>query len=203
MVAGKGLLTADPHTLTVVKALVPSSDAGLFIMNANGTVGIEAGDGAIVSATVNAGEAVASARSRNGDELANYQLPMSATTVAHRDRRQADLTSRRRTCSFANVRGIQSLSVTAVGTGAGTVTSDPAGIDAGRPQRCFPKGSEAMLTATSAPGSASAVGAAMPTVWMAWDHGRGQKLYSDVTSSKVMVYADCDATAHSLNHNLS
>ena len=73
MVAGKGLLTADPHTLTVVKALVPSSDAGLFIMNANGTVGIEAGDGAIVSATVNAGEAVAFGEIAGTEtNLANY-----------------------------------------------------------------------------------------------------------------------------------
>ena len=60
--------TRNARTLTVTKATVPTTDAGQFQMNANGTVGVVGGNGVQASATVLAGatatfaEAAASGR---------------------------------------------------------------------------------------------------------------------------------------------
>ncbi|MEH6420382.1 beta strand repeat-containing protein [Pseudomonas sp. CGJS7] len=71
------------RTLTVNKALSPTSDVGTFIMTANGTPGTAAGDGATASATVNVGatatfsEAVGSAAT----DLTHYTTAWSCDTT--------------------------------------------------------------------------------------------------------------------------
>ncbi len=61
------------HTLTVVKALAPATDGGKFVMDANGTTGPEAGDGASSSATVEFGTVATFGELAGTDtDLANY-----------------------------------------------------------------------------------------------------------------------------------
>ncbi len=145
-------------TLTVVKTLIPASDSGRFIMEASGTAGVEAGDGATASATVNAGETVTFGETAGaGTDLANYSTayvcdnggPSGSTASGSMTMPASNVT-----CIFTNVRGGQSLSVSVAGTGAGTVTSNPAGINCGAScNSVFPEGTQVILTATPAAGS--------------------------------------------------
>ena len=70
--------TVRTNTLTVTKALAPVSDAGLFIMNANGTPGAQGGNGATASAVVRVGNVATFAESAGtGTALAQYQSSYS------------------------------------------------------------------------------------------------------------------------------
>lgn len=70
--------TAKTATLTVVKALAPTSDSGLFIMNANGTPGVQGGNGATASAVVRVGNPATFAETAGtATSLAQYQSSYS------------------------------------------------------------------------------------------------------------------------------
>ncbi|MBB5381581.1 MULTISPECIES: DUF11 domain-containing protein [unclassified Janthinobacterium] len=70
--------TAKTNILTVLKALTPAADPGLFIMNANGTLGTAAGNGATATATVLSGTSVSLAETAGvGTSLAQYQSSYS------------------------------------------------------------------------------------------------------------------------------
>lgn len=70
------------RTLTVTKSLAPGTDTGLFVMNANGSTGTEAGNGATASALVDVastatfGEAAGAATA-----LVNYTAAYSCNTT--------------------------------------------------------------------------------------------------------------------------
>ncbi|MFZ2501723.1 MAG: CshA/CshB family fibrillar adhesin-related protein, partial [Nocardioides sp.] len=65
--------TRNARTLTVTKALSPTTDAGQFQMNANGTLSTAGGNGVQASATVTAGDTVTFAEvAASGTDLANY-----------------------------------------------------------------------------------------------------------------------------------
>ncbi len=70
--------TVRTNTLTVVKALAPVGDSGLFIMNANGTAGVQGGNGATASAVVRVGNLVTFAETAGtATALAQYQSSYS------------------------------------------------------------------------------------------------------------------------------
>ena len=70
--------TVKTNTLTVSKSLAPGGDSGLFIMNANGTPGVQGGNGATASAVVRVGNLVTFAESQGtATVLAQYQSSYS------------------------------------------------------------------------------------------------------------------------------
>lgn len=70
------------RTLTVTKSLSPLADTGKFVMNANGTTGTEAGNGATASALVDvAASATFSEAAGTGTALANYTSSYSCNTA--------------------------------------------------------------------------------------------------------------------------
>ena len=70
--------TVTTQTLSVIKALAPASDSGLFIMNANGTPGASGGNGATASAVTRVGNLVTFVESAGaGTSLAQYQSSYS------------------------------------------------------------------------------------------------------------------------------
>nr|WP_168208425.1 DUF11 domain-containing protein [Janthinobacterium tructae] len=70
--------TVRTNTLTVLKALAPVSDSGLFIMNANGTAGAQGGNGATASAVVRVGNlATLAENAGTGTNLVQYQSSYS------------------------------------------------------------------------------------------------------------------------------
>ncbi|MBB5609192.1 MULTISPECIES: DUF11 domain-containing protein [unclassified Janthinobacterium] len=70
--------TAKTNLLTVIKALTPAADPGLFIMNANGTLGTAAGNGATANASVRVGASVSLAETAGAaTNLLQYQSSYS------------------------------------------------------------------------------------------------------------------------------
>ena len=70
------------RTLTVTKSLLPGADTGLFVMNANGTTGTEAGNGATASALVDvASTATFGEAAGTATALANYASTYSCNTT--------------------------------------------------------------------------------------------------------------------------
>ncbi len=143
-------------TLTVNKVLVAATDDGLFVMDADGTTGAEAGDGATASATVTAGQVATFAeRGGAGADLANYATEYScddpSTTSGTATSGSLSMPSADVTCTFTNVRINQPLAVTLAGAGSGTVASSPTGIDCGGTcEADFPQGETVTLTPAAA-----------------------------------------------------
>jgi hypothetical protein len=143
-------------TLTVNKVLVPATDDGLFVMEADGTIGTEAGDGATASATVTAGQVATFAeRAGAGTDLADYATEYScddpSTTSGTATSGSLTMPDADVTCTFTNVRRTAVLTVTPAGTGSGSVTSNPAGIDCGATcEADFPQGETVTLTPAAA-----------------------------------------------------
>lgn len=70
--------TAKTNTLTLIKALSPLTDTGLFILNANGTLGVAAGNGATANASVRVGASVTLAETAGAaTSLLQYQSSYS------------------------------------------------------------------------------------------------------------------------------
>lgn len=104
------------RTLTVSKSLSPALDTGLFVMNANGTVGTEDGDGATASASVDVGaSATASEAAGTGTSLLNYTSTYSCNTapVTSGNGTTVNFTmpNADTTCSFSNTRKSASLAL--------------------------------------------------------------------------------------------
>ncbi|MFZ5561379.1 MAG: prealbumin-like fold domain-containing protein [Pseudomonadota bacterium] len=73
---------ARQRTLTVTKSLAPATDAGQFVLNANGTAGAAGGNGATASAVVDVGAPVTFGESGSGTTaLANYATTHSCNTT--------------------------------------------------------------------------------------------------------------------------
>lgn len=121
------------RTLTATKSLSPLADAGLFVMNANGTTGVEAGDGATANALVDVGAtATASEAAGTGTALANYTSTYSCNTapVTSGNGSTVNFTmpNANVACGFTNTRKSASLTLTktwqnAIATNAATVSS--------------------------------------------------------------------------------
>ena len=144
------------RTLTVTKALDPVTDIGLFVMAADSNMGVEAGQGAYVTATVDVGaNAFFTETAGTGTDLLNYTTTYlcddaggtnGSATSGSLTMPDADVT-----CTFTNVRRTAVLTVTPAGAGSGSVTSSPAGIDCGATcEADFPQGETVTLTPAAA-----------------------------------------------------
>jgi len=110
--------TRKSHTLTVLKALSPTSDTGAFVMNANGTAGTAGGNGATSSATVFVGATANFSEAASGaTSLSNYTSNWScnttpAATTGSGTSGSLTMPDADITCTITNTRKTHSVTVT-------------------------------------------------------------------------------------------